>query len=46
MNPRELEIFAQGLRMGLRPGEAGRAIVTDMTGTAAARAAMREQCGF
>ena len=46
MNARLLEIFAQGTRMGLRPGEDGRAIVTDMNGTAAARAAMRAECGF
>ena len=41
-----LEIFAQGLTMGLRLGDTGRSLTTDMTGTAAARSAIRSQCGF
>jgi thiamine phosphate synthase YjbQ (UPF0047 family) len=46
VNDGALEIFAQGLTMGIRLGEAGRTLTTDMKGTAAARAAIRSQCGF
>ncbi len=46
VNDGALEIFAQGLTMGIRLGDTGRTLTTDMRGTAAARSAIRSQCGF
>jgi hypothetical protein len=46
VNDRALEIFAQGLTMGIRLGDTGRTLTTDMRGTAAGRSAIRSQCGF
>lgn len=41
-----LEIFKQGLTMGIQPGPNGRLLTTGMTGTAAARNTIESVCGF
>ena len=43
---RGLELFAQGQTMGVRLGKDGRALTTDMKGTAAARSTIKSVCGF